>query len=175
MVSKRRGSESPNRRLVVGAVLTSLTLAGPAPAEADNPPPEDIPAVGAYVELVPTAGGSRQTGRRQRVRGLPLQRSVSRRIDQAAGSDAPLLRRVATAPDLGAPTRRLPLRDPTLEAGEPERTLGASLDSVGKALAGGSDRRLLLLLVAMGGITLAGLIATLRRRPMLSEHGSRPG
>src|SRR5829696_8702251 len=123
----RRRSESRSRRQVVVALLASLPLAAPAQAEADTPPPpEDIPAVGAYVELVPTAGGSRQAGRRQRGRGLPLPSRVARSLDQAAGSDAPLLRRVATAPDLGAPTQRLPLREPTLESAAEDPSLAAS-------------------------------------------------
>jgi hypothetical protein len=163
MASDRRRSESSYRRLVVAVVLASVTLIAPTQAEADNPPPEDIPAVGAYVELVPSAGGSRQAGRRQRERGLPLPTGVSRRLDQAAGTDAPLLKRLATSADLGAPTRRLPLRDPTLETGANDTDLAASLGSVGQTLASGSDRRLLLLLAAMAAIVIGVLAASLRR------------
>jgi hypothetical protein len=162
MASNRLRSESGHRRLLVAAVI-SLALVAPAQAEADDPPPEDIPAVGAYVELVPAAGGSRQAGRRERQRGLPLPTGVRRRLDQVTGSDAPVLERVATAPDLGAPTRRLPLREPPPGTGATETSVGASLESVGQTLAGGSDRRLLLLVAAMVAITIGGLVATFRR------------
>jgi hypothetical protein len=145
------------------AALAVVTLMAPAQAEADNPPPEDIPAVGAYVELVPTAGGSREAGRRQRERALPLPAGVQRRLDRTAGSDAPVLNRVATAPDLGAPTRRLPLRDPPPDTGASATSLPTSLESVGKTVTDASDRRLFLLLIVMAAITVGGLGATFRR------------
>ena len=132
-MASARPSEFSVRRLVVAALLACLPLVAPAQAGAATPPPpEDIPAVGAYVELVPTAGGSRQAGRRQRGRGLPLPIRVSRTLDRAGGSDAPLLKRVATAPDLGAPTRRLPLREATLESGGDDTGMAASFESVGQ-------------------------------------------
>jgi hypothetical protein len=148
------------RRSVVAALAALATLAAAAPAKADDPP-EDIPAVGAYVELVPTAGGSRQSGRRQRERALPLPTGVSRRLDHAADRDARLLKRVATAPEVGAPTRRLPIRESS--AGIGGTGLATSFESIGRTLAGGSDLRLILLLATLGAITVGGIAATFRR------------
>jgi hypothetical protein len=147
-------------RLLVAALAALATLAAAAPAKADDPP-EDIPAVGAYVELVPTAGGSRQSGRRQRERALPLPSDVGRRLDQASDPDGRLLRRVATAPEIGAPTRRLPIQESSAATGG--TGLRTSLESVGRTLAGGSDLRLILLLAAMGTVTIAGFAVTFRR------------
>jgi hypothetical protein len=157
-----RLSASFLRRLIVATLVALATLAAATPAKADDPP-EDIPAVAAYVELVPTAGGSRQSGRRQRGRGVPLPPGAVRRLDQAAGPDGRLLVRVATAPELGAPTRRLPLQDPSLEPGASGTGLATSLESVGRTLAGGSDARLILLVAGMAAITTGGLAATFLR------------
>jgi hypothetical protein len=146
------------------AAVFSLALMAPTQAAADNPPPpEDIPAVGAYVELVPAAGGSRQAGRRQGDRGLPLPAEATRRLDAAAGQDNSILKRVATAPDLGAPTRRLPLHDPPPTTGASAKSIPTSLESVGQTLVDGGDLRLLLLLVAMAAVILGGLVAAFRR------------
>src|SRR5215217_6064904 len=94
--------------LVTAALVGAVVLGAPAEARADDPP-DDIPAVGAYVELVPTAGGSRQAGRGSGDRALPLPSTVSRRLERMSGPDARLLERIATATELGAPSKRLKL------------------------------------------------------------------
>jgi hypothetical protein len=141
-------------------------LGAPAEALADDPP-EDIPAVGAYVELVPTATGFRQAGRGQHRSGVPLSRSARRALERAGGVDGKLLTQLATSPELGAPSERL--RPPRRQraAGIDEDgtslSLGRSLGEVGRTVAGGSDDRLLLLLGLMAGVTAVAAGAAARR------------
>jgi hypothetical protein len=159
--------EKPGYRggLVIAALVGAFVLGAPPQARADDPP-EDIPAVGAYVELIPTAGGSKQAGRRQKGRALPLSETARSRLESAGGTDAPLLERIATAPELGAPTKRLAL-SPRRE--EPDATAGSdpgiatSVSDIGRTVAGGSDARLLLLIGLLGGLTLAAVAVTVRR------------
>jgi hypothetical protein len=151
--------------LVIAALVVAVVLGAPTEARADDPP-EDIPAVGAYVELVPTAGGSRQAGRRSGDRALPLSSTVSRRLGRMSGPDARLLERIATATELGAPSKRLKLprsADERPAIPQNESALDASLGAIGRAAAGGSDTRLLFLLGLIGAITLAAVAAANRR------------
>jgi hypothetical protein len=153
--------------LIIAVLVSSVVLGAPNEARADDPP-EDIPAVGAYVELVPTAGGSRQAGRRQGGSALPLPTATRLRLGRATGPDARLLERIATAPEFGAPTTRLNVpngRDRPPASIDAEPTFGQSLEAVGVTAAGGSDARLLVLLgvLALVSVGAVGIVARRRR------------
>src|SRR5215211_6583118 len=84
------------------------------------PPPEDVPAVSAYVELVPTSRGRRSPGGGPTKRGT-LPRAIEAQLAREGGSEAPLLKEVATsqaygAPLVGKPVRREPEPEPTRES-----------------------------------------------------------
>jgi len=93
--------------VLVLPVLVALVLA--APALATKPPPS---VVDAYREMVPTSGGSKALGSGGgRARPLSLHASVALSAGSRGGAvdrrDARLLRRIATSPQLGAPTKGL--------------------------------------------------------------------
>jgi hypothetical protein len=142
---------------LAGALLWTPTAAAASPP----PPPEDVPAVSAYVELVPTSRGSRSTaaGAAKR-RSLP--REVETRLARQGGRDAPLLKEVATSPAYGAPTGRVRERKQTKLPAEPrdETTLGSA---VSVATDGSDDRLLGLGFVLLALTVAAGVAAYLRR------------
>jgi hypothetical protein len=95
------------RRVVA---LSSLMLAGwPAQALADTspPPPGNYAAVSVYIEMVPTATGSKPTGGTTRKPRAHLPARVQRRINREGGADAPVLKQLATSPGYGAPQQTI--------------------------------------------------------------------
>jgi hypothetical protein len=126
---------------------------------ATPPPPEDVPAVSAYVELVPTSRGRRSPGVGPTKRGT-LPRAIEAQLAREGGSEAPLLKEVATSPAYGAPRVRKPVpREPEPEPTE-ESTLGAAVTAV----TDGGDHRLLALGLVLLALTAgAAAVAYLRR------------
>jgi hypothetical protein len=126
---------------------------------ATPPPPEDVPAVSAYVELVPTSRGRRSPGVGSTERGT-LPRAIESQLARAGGNDAPLLKEVATSPAYGAPRVRKPVpREPDAEPTE-DSTLGAAVTVMTD---GGDDRLLALGLVLLALTAGAAAAAYLRR------------
>jgi len=84
-------------------------LGGGGSALAD-PPPVNVPAVDAYVEVLPTAGGGAAVGAGP-ARSGRLPRALDRRLRRAAGKQAPVLEQIATSSRYGAPpVQRRPVR-----------------------------------------------------------------
>jgi hypothetical protein len=135
-------------------VLAVLTWPGVAPA-ATPPPPEDVPAVSAYVELVPGSRGSRSPGR-TKPRHSPLPKRVETALVREGGEDAALLEEVATSSAYGAPEREP--RDQSRGQPRPPRPVEPADDDAFSAAVSvatdGDDRRLLALGLAMIGISL---------------------
>jgi hypothetical protein len=144
-----------------------LALAAPGPAIADDPPrPTDIPAVSAYIELVPTSRGPKQAGAGT-ARGRPLGARIERLVRTQGGEDAALLERLATSPAYGAPSSPTPKTPASkIEPKESRPTssgnaLSAAIDAGGE----GGARRLLVLLVLLTAVTaIIGVVAARRRR-----------
>jgi hypothetical protein len=143
------------------AAVSALAWAGTA-SGATPPPPEDVPAVSAYVELVPTSRGSRSP--RVGAGGTSkLPTEVEAQLARGGGTDAPLLKEIATSRAYGAPPSAPTSRGPMQPAALPpdETALGAA---VGVAT-DGSDERVLLLggLLVLLTVGLGGA-AVYRRR-----------
>jgi hypothetical protein len=149
-----------------------LALAAPGPAIADDPPrPTDIPAVQAYVELVPTSRGPKQAGAGT-ARGRPLGARIERLVRTQGDEDAALLERLATSPAYGAPSSPTPKTPASkVEPMESRPTssgnaLSAAIDAGGEGGAG----RLLVLLVLLTAVTaIIGVVAARRRRALTSS------
>lgn len=139
-------------------------LSGPPVGAAERPPPADVSAFAVYVEQIPTSSGTVAAG--QRPAGsveAQLPAPVSAALEQQGGDDAPILERVATAPELGAPARVIPTDRRELE---PERT---AFPDVTISVADGSSRVLWLLgAIFLITVTLAAL-ATRRRQTNASR------
>jgi hypothetical protein len=85
-----------------------LGLVASEPAAADDPPrPEDVAAVSAYVELVPSSEGAKAPPQGNTAAGEPLPAAAAARLSRLPPQDAKQLERIATSPSLGAPERDL--------------------------------------------------------------------
>lgn len=95
-------------RVLIASLVLSAPLVGALDtARADDPPPpKNVPAVDAYVEMVPTAAGpsSGATGK-PRVKSLPPH--VRKVVRKRAGKEASTLLRISTSSQYGAPTETL--------------------------------------------------------------------
>jgi hypothetical protein len=86
-------------------VLLGVGSAADAVAADPPPPPEDLPAVSAYVELVPSSTGSRAP-KREKPSTRPLRPSFEAAIRREGGKDAPALKEITSSPAYGVPPRR---------------------------------------------------------------------
>jgi hypothetical protein len=141
----------------VFAVVSALLWASGA-AAATPPPPEDVPAVSAYVELVPTSRGSR-AARAGGTESRTLTSRIEAKLTREGGSDAAALKKVATSPAYGAPRIRKPVR-PEAEPTEKSAT-GAAVSVV----TDGGDDRLLALGFVLVAVTGGAAAAAYLRRP----------
>jgi hypothetical protein len=139
-------------------LAAGLSWTGGAVA-ATPPPPEDVPAVSAYVELVPTSRGQRSPGVGPTERST-LPRTIEAQLAREGGSDAPLLKEIATSPAYGAPRVSKPLRREPEPEPTRESTVGAGVTVMTD---GGDDRLLALGLVLLALTAGAGAAAYLRR------------
>jgi hypothetical protein len=152
------------QRAVLLALVTGLAL----PAEqalADDPPPPDIPAVAAYVEMVPTSRGPRPAGAAES-RPRPLTPRVDELLQASGGDDAAMLEQLATSPGYGAPTGKLKQPRAASETSMPARS--DALSAAISVSTDGGESRLLGLIVALLGVTVAVCIVAARRRPRAS-------
>jgi hypothetical protein len=142
-----------------------LALAAPGSALADDPPrPTDIPAVSAYVELVPTSRGPKQAGAGT-ARGRPLGARIERLVRTQGGEDAALLERLATSPAYGAPSSPTPKTPASkLEPKESTTSSGNALSAAIDAGGEGGAGRLLVLLVLLTAVTAIICVVAGRRR-----------
>jgi hypothetical protein len=162
------------RQLVAaGAVAASFALATGSPATAGGCSSNvssggGSSAVQQYVEQLPTACGNQATGTGSGETKLP--KSIERKIDSQAGSQAPILKKLATSKAYGAPQRAIKSKQSTKKTKHYRRILGdakkqsnALSASIG-VVADGSDARLLTLLLVMIVTAVVVLGAAIRRR-----------
>jgi hypothetical protein len=162
----RRDSASSRRVAVfVGALLWPAV---PAAAATPPPPPSPTPdeaAIYQYRESLPASGGPVVPDGAGRG-GQPLAPALAQQLEQTAGSDAPLLEKVATSPALGAPVSRRRHTTHVPASAEPmaddEPAAGDALGAAAGALDG--DARLLVLLAAMLLLGGAAFAASAPRR-----------
>lgn len=152
-----RGSKAIRRLCRKRSALLAcslLALAAPEPVQAqDPPPPNEISAVDAYRESIPTASGPKPTGERGRRGTLPP--SVADRLSSVPAQEASLLRDVATSAAFGAPrsTLRRDTPSPTFD----ERSLPSvpvAAEAIGDAFGAG---RMLFLGLLLGSIAAAAV------------------
>jgi hypothetical protein len=181
-----RGRGRRVRRLAVvtiGVLVACSTWAGQAYAQT----PDGTSAVDQYVEDVPTSSGSTIPGKNKpKKNSLPP--SVSNQIERQGGSDAAILREVASSPDYGAPAATPPkakkkagakaaAKGDAARTNRPAREEGGGIpapsdssasEAVSAAVSaaqGGDAARLVGLLIALFVISLAALTAAgLRHR-----------
>jgi cobalamin biosynthesis Mg chelatase CobN len=169
---KTRGRTRARRSaLTVLALMALLAWAGQAYAQT----PSDASAVDQYVEDVPTSQGSTRPGQGKSTK-TTIAPSVSSQIDAEGGSDADLLREVASSSDYGAPQKAKPRKaKPKAKADGPKRSIrtddgapvagpedpsaGEAISAAASAVQGGDASRLVALLIALFVITLAALAA----------------
>ena len=158
-------SGAPDGRAYAKAVSWVVALAGAlvgtaAAAPPPPPPPEDVPAVSAYVELVPTSRGSRSP-RAGENESRTLPPAIEARITREGGSDAAGLKKVATSSAYGAPQAR---KGVTREA-EVEPTDESSLGAAVTVVTDAGDDRLLALGLVLIALTAGAAAAAFFRRP----------
>jgi hypothetical protein len=152
--------------------MALLAWAGQAYAQT----PDDASAVDQYVEDVPTSKGSTRPGQGKSTK-TTLTPSVSSQIEAEGGSDADLLREVASSSDYGAPQKAKPQKakpkkakadgpkrsirtdDGAPVAGPDDPSAGEAISAAASAVQGGDASRLVALLIALFVITLAVLAA----------------
>ena len=155
-----------------GALAASFTLATGSPASAGGCSSNvssggGSSAVQQYVEQLPTACGNQasKTGTHE----TKLPKSIEQKIDSQAGSQAPILKKIATSEAYGAPQRTIKAqRTKTTKhyqkiLGDAEKHSNAVSASFG-VVTDGSDARLLTLLIVMIGTAVAVVGTAVRRR-----------
>jgi hypothetical protein len=144
--------------------LALFTWSQDAYARQKPPKSDDVSAVAQYRESIPTASGPALPGARgdAAVRTRPLPAAVQAQVTRKAGPRAPLLGRVATSSDYGAPQDSLPraAQAPAPAAGDLLGVLGA----IPARLFDRGDARTLSLLVGLA-LATASLAFAGRRRP----------
>ena len=156
---------SAHVRSTSALALVACALAAPAPALADDKPPnphENVSSIDEYVEDIPTASGPVPSQRAKpkaetpASKPAPVPSKVAKSIEQTGGADSKRLTEIVSSPDVRI-----------LSA---DRTAAVASDrSVGRARAVGDavttdDSELIVLGFALAGITLAAFAAASYRR-----------
>lgn len=146
----------------------SLVTPGTAAAATLTKPPPASSAIAQYVEILPTASGGSAVGTGSG-RGQTLPRAISRAIGRAHGSEATLLRDVATSPRYGAPTvsktKRQTHTTPRQSSSQSRPHTPGALSAVVSATGVASARDIGILIAALAFSTiLIGVVALSRRR-----------
>jgi hypothetical protein len=129
---------------------------------------EDDAAVDEYAEIVPTGEGEAPPANKEE-ESQPLPASVAQQVESEGGTDAPILKRVATSSRYGAPQRSVREAGGGLGGGASDLSPSAVSTAVSLVTDGGSGGRLAGLLVVMllTGILALGLAGY--------RHGWGPG
>ena len=157
---------------VAGAAAASFTLATGSPASAGGCSSNvssggGSSAVQQYVEQLPTSCGNVASGTGTRQTKLP--KAIEHKIDSQGGSQAKILKEIATSEAMGAPQRTIkPQKTKTTRhykkiLGDAEKHSNA-LSAGFNVVSDGSDWRLLMLLIVMIGSAVAVLGTAVRRR-----------
>ena len=147
-------------------------MAFTSPAAAQAPPENPVQGVAAidqYVEALPSASGPKATGSAVGKR-IVLPAAVAASLRERAGEDSDALLEIATSPEFGsppagptseaiAPTPETPSDKRSSQDGE-TTAFGEVVAPVGEA----DEPRLLILLAALGVVTVVAVAGAIRRR-----------
>ena len=155
-----------HRRLLGMAVAcAALALVAAPRASAQTPPPPAGSGVEQYRELVPGAGGPSAPGVEERDRA-PLTPVEKNGLERASPELAKALEEIATSSDYGAP--KAPAKPGTTTHGSDvvssESSVDAAFEGTVSAIGSASDARMLGLLFAVLGTTVAAVALAFRRR-----------
>jgi hypothetical protein len=161
-------------RTLPGLLVAVVVGAAPAPAlgqPAPPPPLPGVPAVDQYREALPTAAGPVAAGQNApRITPLPL--AIERLVSSEGGTDAPLLERVATSSDYGAPPARSRIERPS--AGSRSEPAGAPLPPASLTRGAGAAGHAFLDRGARGVLLVGLMIGIAAAVGAASRRGSRP-
>jgi hypothetical protein len=136
--------------------------ASPAAAK-DVPPPDELAAVDAYRETIPTARGPKPATQSPDTPVPRLSAGIERKVRTQGGADRKTLAQVAASPALGAP----PLRPRAVDLRDRPEPASPSAAAAVTSTVSHERSRLIVLLVALLGVTAWGVATALlgRRRP----------
>lgn len=153
--------------LVILALVAAVLLLAPG---AFGQTGDDPAGVDQYVEELPTGAGDKPSGGSDNGGGGRLATGVEQEVQRQGGDDAGLLTAIATSAAFGAPSERLRESAGGRTAGnpgsaEPDVSLPEALSSAVGSLAGGDGEGSALgLIVAVGAVTGAAVLAAFLRR-----------
>jgi hypothetical protein len=162
-----RASTIPRTVRVGVAALFGLALlawGGDALAKAPPPKAKELSAISQYRESIPTPAGPTfpTSGPSNKT---PLPPPVEQKVTAEGGSDAPVLERVATEENLGAPQLPLPHLPQVRGRVVDERGVpGAVFSGAGKLITDGRNGHLIGLAVVLALLALGAAAAGLLRR-----------
>jgi hypothetical protein len=138
--------------LALPAILSTSATAAPAPTD-------DLAAVDAYREALPTASGSGAVVDRSRRARNELPRSLSRKIEREGGTDAARLDDLVTSGGFVAP--------PTVPSADAQRA-PSEASAVGAALLGSTKEiRVVVAAILLATPTIVAVAILARRRRRL--------
>jgi hypothetical protein len=155
-----------------GAVAASFALATGSPASAggcsSNVSGGGNAATEQYVEQIPTACGSQASGTGTHTTKLP--KAIEQKIDRQGGSQAKILKVIATSQASGASQRQIKPKQAKKKTRHYRKILNhaqkksSALSAPFSVVTDGSDVRLLTLLIVMIGTAVVVLGTAIRRR-----------
>lgn len=162
--------------IAVLAVLgTSATAYGKGCSGNQNVPS----SVAQYTEQQPTACGTLATGQGNKTRTVP--KSLQKQIDSQGGEDAATITKIVSSESAGAPQTKIKVhkvkvkkvhksgtkrggQTPTKVVSDAKRSQSNPLAASVGVITGGSDGRLIGLIVLMVGLAVVVVVSALRRR-----------
>ena len=161
--------------IAVLAVLgTSATAYGKGCSGNQNVPS----SVAQYTEQQPTACGTLATGQGNKTRKVP--KSLQKQIDSQGGEDAATITKIVSSESAGAPQTKIKVhkvkvkkvhkggegrgQTPTKVVSDAKRSQSNPLAASVGVITGGSDGRLIGLIVLMVGLAVVVVVSALRRR-----------
>jgi hypothetical protein len=162
--------------IAVLAVLgTSATAYGKGCSGNQNVPS----SVAQYTEQQPTACGTLATGQSNKTRKVP--KSLQKQIDSQGGEDAATITKIVSSESAGAPQTNIKVhkvkvkkvhkggtkrggQTPTKVVSDAKRSQSNPLAASVGVITGGSDGRLIGLIVLMVGLAVVVVVSALRRR-----------
>ena len=163
---------------VLAVVGTSATAYGKGCSGNQNVPS----SVAQYTEQQPTACGTLATGQGNKTRKVP--KSLQKQIDSQGGEDAATITKIVSSESAGAPQTKIKVhkvkvkkvhkvhksgtkrggQTPTKVVSDAKRSQSNPLAASVGVITGGSDGRLIGLIVLMVGLAVVVVVSALRRR-----------
>ena len=163
---------------MLAVVGTSATAYGKGCSGNQNVPS----SVAQYTEQQPTACGTLATGQGNKTRKVP--KSLQKQIDSQGGEDAATITKIVSSESAGAPQTKIKVhkvkvkkvhkvhksgtkrggQTPTKVVSDAKRSQSNPLAASVGVITGGSDGRLIGLIVLMVGLAVVVVVSALRRR-----------